>query len=70
MKQSGRRNRDTKPTKATGGPWPAAFERCEHDGALVECEREQLHLIGDGALEPVGQALGPQQGLFVFVRDG
>lgn len=33
-------------------------ERTQDDGALVDCEREQGHLVGRGALEPVGQVVG------------
>ena len=37
------------------------FERQEHDGALVEREREQLHLIGDGTLESVSQVVAAER---------
>jgi hypothetical protein len=34
------------------------LERREHQGALVEREPEQLHLVGNAALETVGQVVG------------
>jgi hypothetical protein len=34
------------------------FERRERDRPLVECEREQLHLVGAGAFELVAQLVG------------
>ena len=41
-----------------GGFLRWVLERREHQGALVEREREQLHLVGEGTLEPVGQVAG------------